>query len=96
MRQRKDLGPAEWCALIKEQEDGNKSIAAFCRSRGLLEHRFYRHRHQLRATGTTGFQKVTISSRRSIDLMLDGDGWRIELKPGFDAACLREVVEALR
>jgi hypothetical protein len=31
-----------------------------------------------------------------VRLVLEADRWQIEIEPGFDGECLRQVVEALR
>lgn len=97
MKQQKKINHNEWCALIAEQEAENISITEFCKERGLAQHRFYRHKRKMReATADRGFDEISFSQNTGIRLLLDTAGWRIDVQQGFDAGCLREVVEALR
>lgn len=97
MRQRKDRSHAQWCKLVAEQSAGEQTIAAFCRDRGLVEHSFYHHKRRMRAeSGTGGFQEVASPARSGIRVVVDADGCGIEVQRGFDAQCLRAVVQALQ
>lgn len=94
---RKGLSHEGWCELIGEQSAGEQTISAFCRERGLAQHSFYCHRRRMREEMSSGgFQQISLSQGSGVRLMLDREGWRVEVRRGFDAACLREVVEALR
>ena len=97
MRKKSGLNHSEWCALIAEQEAGEISITKFCIERNLAEHRFYRHRRRMRAgERIVGFSEVSFAQNKGIQLALASDGWQINIQSGFDADCLRDVVQALR
>lgn len=97
MGQRKGVSQEAWSALIAEHSAGGGTIAAFCRERGLKVHRFHWHKRRLRGLGLAGgFREVALPVRSAIRVVIPGAGSHIEVERGFDAACLREVVQALQ
>jgi len=97
MRQRKRRSHEDWCTLIAQQEAEEESIAGFCRKRGLALHSFYHHKHlQRERAASVGFREVSLPIQPGLQVVIEGDTCRIEVQRGFDADCLRQVVEALR
>lgn len=96
MRQRKDRSHSEWCKLVAEQAAGEQTITAFCRDRGLVEHSFYHHKRRMRTESGSGFHEVAAPTRSGIRVVVDAAGCGIEVQRGFDAQCLRAVVQALQ
>ena len=97
MRKGKKLSHDAWRGLIEEQAAGKETIAAFCQDRGLREHGFYRHKRRMRESGVTAaFREVALPSRGSIRVVVNTESSHVEVERGFDAALLREVVQALQ
>ena len=97
MRQRKGLNHAAWRDLIEEHSAGDQTIAAFCLARGVKDHSFYWHRRRMQRAGSeAGFREVALPVGAAIRVVVPGAGSHIEVERGFDAQCLREVVQAFR
>jgi hypothetical protein len=97
MRKGKRLSHDVWRGLIEEQGAGEETIAAFCRERGLKEHSFYRHKRRMRESGVAaGFREIPLAARGAIRVVVNAETSHVEVECGFDAALLREVVQALR
>lgn len=97
MRKQKVLSQDAWRGLIEEQASGSQTIAAFCRDRGLKEHRFYRHKRRLgRSSPAAGFREIELPRRNAIRIVVSEGVSHVEVEAGFDAAVLRDVVDALR
>ena len=97
MRKRKMLSQDAWRGLIQEQAGSEQSIAVFCRDRGLKEHSFYRHKRRLRESNTAaGFREIGPPRRNAIRIVVNEGASHVEVDSGFDAALLRDVVDALR
>jgi hypothetical protein len=97
MGKRKLMSQGAWRDLVEEQAAGGQTIAAFCRERGLKEHSFYRHKRRMRESGVgAGFREIALSTRASIRVVVNGQSSHVEVERGFDAALLREVMQALR
>ena len=97
MRKRKVLSQDAWRGLIQEQAAGDQSIAVFCRDRGVKEHSFYRHKRRLREShSSSGFREIELPRRKAIRLVVSEGVSYVEVERGFDAALLRDVVDALR
>ena len=97
MAKRKKMNHEAWCELITEQSMGGESIRAFCAERHLLEHSFYWHKRRKshKARGK-GFREVAVLAGGTVRVVVSERGSHIEVDRGFDVACFREVVEALR
>jgi transposase-like protein len=91
---------AKWHGLIAEQKQSGQSVAAFCRERGLCAPHFFAWKKRLSEEATNPFVAVEVVSAgqrapsRAVEIRLAG-GRRVMVEPGFDAAHLRAVVEAL-
>ncbi|MHB1960335.1 MAG: IS66 family insertion sequence element accessory protein TnpA, partial [Acidobacteriaceae bacterium] len=49
---------AKWRGLVSEQSQGGRSLAAFCRERGLREWQFYEWKKRLRNAEAAQFVEV--------------------------------------
>ena len=87
-------GHDAWRALIEEQQAGQETIVAFCRERGLTTQSFHYHKHKMREETEEGFRELGLSVSSRVWVLFGGV--RVEVERGFDAKCLREVVQALR
>jgi hypothetical protein len=85
---------AEWCELIDEQASSGESVVAFCEARSLAQHSFYYHKRRRREL-LGGFRELQVSPGGSGVRVVMG-ACHVEVDGGFDASCLRAVVEALR
>jgi hypothetical protein len=97
MVKRKARSHAEWLELIREQKTSAQGVGEFCRQRKLAEHSFYYHKRRMceEAKGG-GFQEVAAPQGRGVRIVVEAESSRVEVEPGFDAGCLREVMRALR
>lgn len=95
MRKRRRRSREEWIGLIRDQAEGEESVSAFCRSRGVSASSFYRHKH-LAGGAVAGFREIALPRQRPVRVVVCGGTPHIEVEPGFDGRLLREVVEALR
>lgn len=98
MRGRRREAWAKWQALIAEQVDSGLSVVAFCQERLLTESQFFAWKRRLRQAAAESFVEAKVVGapvlNRAIEIRLEG-GRRVLVEPGFDAAHLRAVVEAL-
>jgi hypothetical protein len=86
-----------WRGVIAEQEQVGGSVAAFCRERGLKAYSFYWHkRRMLRDSGQKGFREARSPACSTLRVVVAGCGAHVEVERGFDAGCLREVLQALQ
>lgn len=94
---------ARWRGLISEQDQSGKSVAAFCRERGLHAGQFYGWRKRLRQAGAAQFVEVGARAVRQMVRQSVGDAIEVKLgsgrslvvEPGFDAAHLRALLDVL-
>jgi len=93
MSEREVRSHEEWCLLIDEQAGSGKTVAKFCESRELAEHSFYYHRRR-RLERAGGFRQLRVVGASGIRVLTGGV--EVQVDRGFDAGCLRAVVEALR
>ncbi len=90
-----------WSKLIAEQEASGQKARPFCRERGIGEYSFYRWRRRLRQTDTVEFALLeTVPAAiavpdSALELVL-GNGERLRIANGVDAATLRLVLDAVR
>jgi hypothetical protein len=90
-----------WSKLIAEQEASGQKARPFCRERGIGEYSFYKWRRRLRQSDTVQFAlletapaAITIPDS-ALELVL-GNGERLRIANGVDAATLRLVLGAVR
>lgn len=85
-----------WSKLIAEQEASGKTIRAFCQERGIAEQSVYSWRKRLRKSEPVQFALLnTVGGAVPLELYL-GNGERLRIGRGVDAATLRLVLEVLR
>jgi len=104
MKVRGTEAEAKWRELISEQEQGGKSVAAFCRERGVPASQMFYWKRRLQERPADGFVQLTVepaskseqvATRRSgIEVRLIG-GRSILVEPGFDASHLRALLAVL-
>jgi transposase-like protein len=96
---------AKWRGLISEQEQSGKTVAEFCRERGIASSKLYSWKERcVGAKAAAGFVQVrvapaveaeTVASAGSrIEVRLAG-GRSLVVEPGFDASHLRALLAVL-
>ena len=90
-----------WSKLIAEQEASGQKARPFCRERGIGEYSFYKWRRRLRQPDSVEFvllepkpAAAAVADSR-LELVL-GNGERLRIANGVDAATLRLVLDAAR
>ena len=105
MRVRGAEAEAKWLGLISEQEQSGKTVAEFCRERGIAASKLYSWKQRcVGAKAASGFVRLkvgpaveteTVSTARSgIEVRLSG-GRSFVVEPGFDASHLRALLAVL-
>ncbi|HET8636545.1 MAG TPA: hypothetical protein VFL96_06825 [Acidobacteriaceae bacterium] len=105
MDEQREQARAKWRDLISEQQQSGKSIAGFCRGRGLRAWQFYEWKKRLKETGGSQFLEVRVrpaaESRRraaphdqAIEIRLNR-GRSLVVEPGFDVHHLRALLALL-
>ena len=90
-----------WSKLIADQEASGQKARPFCRERGIGEYSFYKWRRRLRQGDTVQFAlletapPVVAIPDPALELVL-GNGERLRIANGVDAATLRLVLDAVR
>lgn len=94
----------KWREAVGEQRASGLSVSAFCRKRGLVEHRF-RYWQEKFGKEQPGKQATVLRFARAVpkssepsgegSLTLEVGQARIRIRAGFDRALLREAVRAL-
>lgn len=86
----------DWAMHLAERRRMGLPITHYCRDRGLKVHQFHYHaakeRERVGGVQTSGFLELKPDSS---GLALRRGAWQIELRPGFDPALLRCVVDSL-
>ena len=107
MGQSKEEDLSRWRGLVSEQVASGKSVAAFCRERGLRVWQFYEWKKRLRQPGTAAFVAVEVSHAEapaqpaSCTVQISGieirhrRGWSLIVEPGFDAGHLRRLLSVV-
>jgi transposase-like protein len=101
----KEADVLRWRGLISEQVDSGKSVAAFCRERGLREWQLYEWKKRLRQSDAMSFVavevSVPVSSVSPVPAQMVGielrhrRGWSLIVESGFDASHLRRLLSVL-
>ena len=93
---------SRWRDVVSEQVSSGKSVATFCRERGLREWQLYEWKKRLRKSEETSFVAVEVAvpsapaSMRSVGIELHHQrGWSLMVEPGFDAAHLHRLLSLL-
>jgi transposase-like protein len=97
---RQRLTAQQWQALMDQQRSSGMTIARFCDHHGLAVSTFFVWRRKLSEPDAPTFVELTHEAASAsvdapIELVLTGDVL-VRVHAGFDAALLRQVVEALR
>jgi hypothetical protein len=104
MAQSKEEDLARWRGLASEQASSGKSVAAFCRERGLPVWQFYEKKKRLHQPETAAFVRVEVSESGAVSpttVQMSGieirhrRGWSLIVDPGFDAVHLRRLLSVL-
>ena len=100
MRQSREVNVERWRGLVSEQVASGKTVAAFCRDRGLRNWQMYEWKRRFRATEVTPFVAVEVvaaaaSSAESGIEIRHRRGWSLIVTPGFDASHLLRLVTVL-
>src|SRR6266567_8104732 len=94
---------AKWRGLVAEQSQSGRSVAAFCRERGLRNSQFFAWKKRLRNDGAAQFVEVraaegpmrsSAARNRAIEVRLAGER-SLVVEPGFDASHLRALLLVL-
>ena len=93
-----------WRGFVSEQVASGRSVAAFCRDRGLRGWQMYEWKRRLRATEVTPFLAVEVASAEASSAesgkmpgieIRHRRGWSVMVEPGFDAGHLRRLLAVL-
>jgi transposase-like protein len=95
---------ARWRGLVSEQVESGKSVAAFCRERGVPASQMFSWKKRFRELASSHFvevslrpaQMVAVPAARSsaIEVRLSR-GRSLLVEPGFDASHLRALLSVL-
>ncbi len=87
----------DWRRIIAEQQTEGKTAAVFCRERGIPVWKFCYWRKVLTDVETGGFVQMPVNTvpDAASQIWVEAGRWRVCVTPGFDAATLRQTVEAL-
>jgi transposase-like protein len=105
MRVRGAEAEAKWRGLVNEQEQSGKTVAEFCRERGIARSKLYFWRQRCEgAKAATGFVRLRVASAvgaeriatagSGIEVRLAG-GRSLLVEAGFDASHLRALLAVL-
>jgi hypothetical protein len=98
---------ARWRVFVSDQTASGKSVAAFCRERGLRDWQFYDWKEHLRRAEATPFLAVQVAPSETLE-PVDSEaaqsagielrhrrGWSLIVTPGFDAGHLHRLLSVL-
>jgi transposase-like protein len=96
---------SKWRGLVTEQRDSGKSVAAFCRERGLPVSQMFAWKRRLREAETAPFVEIDVKPcseppqappvcSAAIEVRL-ARGRSLVVEPGFDALHLRALLSVL-
>jgi transposase-like protein len=105
MRVRGAEAEAKWRELVFEQEQSGKTVAEFCRERGIARSKLYFWRQRcVGSKATAGFVRLKVApvaeadtvapARSGIEVRLGG-GRSLVVEAGFDASHLRALLAVL-
>jgi hypothetical protein len=105
MRERRAEAAAKWRGLVSEQVESGKSVASFCRERGLPASQMFSGRKRFREKEAAKFVEVAVmpaventsmpaTRGRAIEVRLKG-GRSLVVEPGFDVSHLRALLGIL-
>ncbi len=79
---------------MSEQAGSGRTVAEFCRDRGIRKAQFFAWRKRLSGNVESFVEVQVVPTARPIEIRL-GEGRSILVEPGFDPAHLRAVLAAL-
>ena len=104
MRARGAEAEAKWRGLISEQEQSGKTVAEFCRERGIAASKLYSWKRRCVDEAASGFVRLravsavktepVATARSGIEVRLVG-GRSLVVESGFDASHLRALLAVL-
>jgi transposase-like protein len=105
MRERGAEAATRWRGLVSEQVESGKSVAAFCRERGVPASQLFSWKKRFRQAESAKFIEAAVvpamentplaaTRGRTIEVRLRGDRTLI-IEPGFDARHLRALLTVL-
>ncbi len=105
MRARRAEAAARWRGLVSEQVESGKSVAAFCRERGVPASQMFSWKKRFRERDASKFVELAVTPAventstpatrgRAIEVRLKG-GRSLVVEPGFDVSHLRALLEVL-
>jgi hypothetical protein len=77
MAEHKEEELVRWRGLVSEQIASGKSVAAFCRDRGLQDWQIYEWKKRLRSVASVPFGAVGTTARRGDKLRVALVEWRV-------------------
>ena len=105
MRERGAEAATRWRGLVSEQVESGKSVAAFCRERGVPASQLFSWKKRFQQAESAKFIEAAVvpamentplaaTRGRAIEVRLRGDRTLI-IEPGFDARHLRALLMVL-
>ena len=105
MRERGAAAATRWRGLVSEQVESGKSVAAFCRERGVPASQMFSWKKRFRQAESAKFveaagmpavenSSMAATQGRAIEVRLRGDRTLI-IEPGFDARHLQALLMVL-
>lgn len=91
---------SHWRQVLEDQRSSGMTAAAYCRAKGISGWRFGYWRKALSdenpsaQSGESSFVELRGDSRAA-GVFIEAGRWRVRVEPGFDAATLLRVIEAL-
>ncbi len=94
---------AKWRRLISQQIASGRTVAAFCRDRGLRDWQFYEWKKRVREADAANFVAVNVAAPSEAALVPSGKAIEVHLPrgrtlvvgPEFDARHLRALLSVL-
>jgi hypothetical protein len=105
MRERGVEAEARWRGLVSDQVESGKSVAGFCRERGVPASQMFSWKKRFREAAAAKFVEVAVKPQLetapafparggAIEVRLSG-GRSLVVEPGFNANHLRELLGVL-
>lgn len=94
---------AKWRRLVAQQIASGRTVAAFCRDRGIREWQFYDWKKHVRGAEAAKFVAVKMAAPSEAAVVTSGKpievrlprGRSLVVEPGFDARHLRALLSVL-
>ena len=92
----RDERRALWHAHVEAQRHSGQSVKAYCAQHGLKAWQWFYWRKALAPPPSAAGGFVEVAAVVAGTILIECGGCRMEVRPGFDAALLRQVVATLR